>query len=83
MNIVFYNKHRNTTFEDAKILLSESHEEVMQLVEHFSNEELFTKGVYDWVGGSTLGSYFVSVSASHYDLAMKKIKAHKKNCNQI
>lgn len=27
-----------------------------------------------------LGSYFVSVTASHYDWAMKKLKAHKKNC---
>ncbi len=27
-----------------------------------------------------MGSYFVSVTASHYDWAMKKLKAHKKNC---
>ena len=34
----------------------------------------------EWVGGSTLGSYFVSTTSSHYDWAMKKLKAHKKNC---
>lgn len=33
-----------------------------------------------WVGGSTLGSYFVSCTSSHYDWAMKKLKAHQKNC---
>jgi hypothetical protein len=43
---------------------------------------LFSRSVYPWVGGSTLGSYFVSVTASHYDWAMKKLKAHKKNCAQ-
>ncbi len=40
----------------------------------------FPKGVYQWVGGSTLGSYFVSNTASHYDWAIKKLKAHRKNC---
>ena len=66
-------------FEEAKSMLQKSHTEVMQLMEHFSNEELFSKGVYKWVDGSTLGSYFISVTASHYDWAMKT-KAHRKNC---
>lgn len=61
-------------------MFQKSHSKVIQLAEQFSNEELFSKGVYKWVGGSTLGSYFVSVTASHYDWAMKKLKAHRKNC---
>lgn len=78
MNVVFWKKHQDTSLEDAKDMFAKSHAEVMQLAETFSNEELFSKGVYKWVGGSTLGSYFVSVTASHYDWAMKKLKAHKK-----
>ena len=46
-----------------------------------TNDELFQKNVYDWVGGSTIGSYFISVTSSHYDWAMKKIKAHRKMIN--
>ena len=61
-------------------MLAESHAKVMALAETFSNEELFSKGAFPWVGGSTLGSYFVSNTSSHYDWAMKKLKAHKKNC---
>ena len=61
-------------------MLAKSHKEVISLAETFSNEELFSKGVYKWVGGSTLGSYFVSNTASHYEWAMKKLKAHKKQC---
>ena len=80
MNVEFWNKHQKTTLEEAKSMLQKSHTEVMQLMEHFSNEELFSKGVYKWVGGSTLGSYFISVTASHYDWAMKILKAHRKNC---
>ncbi len=78
MNIEFWKKHQNTTLEEATGLLHKSHEEVMILAETFSNDELFSKGAYTWVGGSTLGSYFVSATASHYDWAIKKIKAHRK-----
>lgn len=80
MNVAFWKKHQNTSLDEAKELLQKSHCEVMRLAESFSNEELFSKGVYQWVGGSTLGSYFVSNTASHYDWAIKKLKAHRKNC---
>lgn len=80
MNVEFFKKHQSTSLENAKSILQKSHIEVVKLAETFSNEELFSKGVYKWVGGSTLGSYFISVTASHYDWAMKKLKAHKKNC---
>ena len=80
MNVEFWKKHQSTSLEDAENMLQKSHNEVIKLAETFSNEELFSKGVYKWVGGSTLGSYFVSVTASHYDWAMKKLKAHRKNC---
>ena len=81
MNIEFWKKHQNTSLEDATKALQKSHKEVLKLAENFTNEELFSKKVYKWVGGSTLGSYFVSATSSHYDWAMKKLKAHQKNCN--
>lgn len=77
---VFLEKHQNTTLEEAKEMLERSHREIMQLAERFSNEELFAKGVFDWVGNSALGSYFVSNTSSHYAWALKKLKAHRKNC---
>ncbi len=80
MNVGFWKKHQKTSLEEAKAMFQESHAEVLRLADTFSNEALFSKGMYPWVGGSTLGSYFVSVTASHYEWAMKKLKAHKKNC---
>ena len=80
MNIEFWKKHQSTSLEEAKSLLNQSHKDIMKLADSFSSEELFSKDVYKWVGGSTLGSFFVSVTASHYDWAMKKLKAHMKNC---
>lgn len=80
MNAALWKKHQGTPLEEARAMLESSHRQVLRLAETFSHEELFSKGVYRWVGGSTLGSYFVSVTASHYDWSMKKLRAHMKNC---
>lgn len=79
MNIGFWKKHQSTPLTDAKVKLKESHGKVMSLIETFSDDELFAKGAFDWTGASTLGSYCVSATASHYDWAIKKIKAHIKS----
>ncbi|MBO5291621.1 MAG: ClbS/DfsB family four-helix bundle protein [Lachnospiraceae bacterium] len=80
MNQMFWKKHQETGFEEARELLAGSHAEVLKRIRHFSNEELFLTKAFPAVGGSTLGSYFVSSTSSHYDWAIKKIKAHRKNC---
>lgn len=79
MNMEFWEKHQKTSLLESKEMLNKSHEAVMSLVASLTNEELFSKHVFKWVGGSTLGSYFVSATSSHYDWAMKKLKAHQKN----
>ena len=43
-----------------------------------SDDQLFQKNQYYWVGNTTLGSYFVSATSSHYDWAIKKIKQSQK-----
>lgn len=78
MNVEFWEKHQNTPFEDSVRMFRDSHAEVMVLLDGFSNEELFAKGSIPWIGTSPLGSYGVSATASHYDWAMKKLKAHIK-----
>ena len=80
MNVEFWKKHQNTSLEDATKMFHKSHIDVLELAEKYTSEELFSKGVYRWAPGSTLGSYFVSATASHYDWVMKKLKAHQKNC---
>ncbi|MDE5577802.1 MAG: ClbS/DfsB family four-helix bundle protein [Oscillospiraceae bacterium] len=80
MNVELWKKHQGTSLEKAQKMLEKSHADTLALAEKFSDEELFTKGKFKWVGGSVLGSYFISVTSSHYDWAMKKLKAHIKNC---
>jgi hypothetical protein len=76
LNVEFFRRHQATPYESAEKLLRESHVEVLALLEKESNESLFEKDHYSWVGGTTLGSYAVSVSPSHYDWAINKIRAH-------
>jgi len=78
MNMEFWQRHQKTTLNKAKQLLGQSHLDIMKLTEKFSDTQLFTKSVYPWVGTTTLGSYFISTTSSHYDWAIKKLKAHIK-----
>ena len=74
MNVAFWEKHQSTSYTDAERMLKKTHKEVMALIETFSNEDLFSKGAFDWTGTTTLGSYCVSATSSHYDWAFKDIK---------
>ena len=79
MNVEFWKKHQATPLAEAKSTLKESHAEVIKLIDAFIDEELFTKKHFPWTGTTSLGSYCVSATSSHYDWAMKKIKQHIKN----
>ena len=78
MNIGFWKKHQGTLLEKSVELLQKSHSDVIKQIETFSDEELFTNKYFSWTGTTSLGSYCVSATSSHYDWAMKKIKKHKK-----
>ena len=80
MNVAFWKKHQKTSLEEETRLLEQSHREILELIEVFSNDELFAKDVYKWTGGTSLGFYFISSTSSHYDWALKKLKAHQRNC---
>ncbi|MFD2308598.1 ClbS/DfsB family four-helix bundle protein [Enterococcus termitis] len=79
MNEEFVKKHQNTSLDEAKQLLKKSHTDVLEMFETFTNEELFAKNTFTWTGTSTLGSYCVSATSSHYEWAIKKIKQHIKS----
>ena len=76
MNVGFWEKHQSTSYKDAEKMLQDSHAKVMILIESLTDDELFEKKHFPWTDG--LGSYFVSVTSSHYNWAMKKIKLHIK-----
>ena len=79
MNVLLWKKCQDITIDDAMNRLRDSHKRVLELAESFTDGELFEKGHYKWTGTTSLGSYFVSTTSAHYDWALKKLKAHRKN----
>ena len=78
MNVSFWEKHQSTDYGKSQEMLKNSHAAVATLIEGFSDEELFEKKHFPWTGTTSLGSYCVSVTSSHYDWAIKKMKMHMK-----
>lgn len=76
VNQLFWQQHQTTTLNQAQQALRQTHQETMNLINRFNNEELFTNGYFPWCSTS-LGSYFVSATGSHYEWAFKKIKKHQ------
>jgi len=78
MNAEFWKKHQSTTYKESGKMLEISSKKALELIEQFSDEELFTKKYFPWTGTTNLGSYCISATASHYAWAAKKIKLHIK-----
>ena len=60
------------------ILFQKSFEKVFSIIEKHTDEELFTKKKYKWTGSTSLGSYLISATSSHYDWALKLMKKELK-----
>ena len=78
LNMKIWEKYQDTSLDEAKSLLRNSHSMILELIKPHTNEELFDRNVYKWTKSSTLGAYFIGATSSHYDWAMKKLKKHIK-----
>ena len=83
MNMELWRKHQSTDLDQAKEMFRKSHKAVFELIQSFTDAALFTKQFFDWTGTTTLGSYCVSATSSHYDWAVKKLRAHIKNVSKV
>ena len=79
MDKMLVEKHQGTTFGQAQDLLKQTHEEMLQLADSFTDEELFGKGYYRCTYTTTMAAYFASVTTSPYGQAAKLLKTHQKN----
>ncbi|GAB1441081.1 hypothetical protein MASR2M36_38660 [Providencia sp.] len=79
MNVQFWEKHQTTPLDTAKELFITSHKECLELIRQYSDEALFTKQYFKWTGTTSLGSYAISATSSHYDWALKIIKKYQKS----
>ncbi len=58
---------------DAKTLLVCFFEGVWENIKALTNTELFVKKYFLWIGNTSLGTYVVSATSSHYDWGLKLI----------
>ena len=68
------NRYKDTSLEDAIHAFQTSQEQVGALIRQHTNDELFEKKRYHSTGSTSLGSYLISATSSHYDWALKLLK---------
>ncbi|MFY0644140.1 MAG: ClbS/DfsB family four-helix bundle protein [Bacteroidia bacterium] len=78
LNRWIWEKYNQIKLEDAIGHYESSYEKIRALIKKHSDKELFEKKRYKWTGSTSLGSYLVSCTSSHYDWALKLIKKAKK-----
>ncbi len=74
LNRVINEKYKAVSLAKIEKQLSQSFESIQKIIQGHTNEELFEKKRYKWTGTTSLGSYLVSASSSHYDWALKLIR---------
>ena len=78
LNRWIWEKYSDTNLKDTRKMLNDSYEQLQAVIQAHNNDELFEKKRYKWTGTTSLGSYLVSATSSHYDWAYKLIKKAKK-----
>ena len=78
LNKAFWEASQAISLAEAKALLLDSYEALQTLIERHSEAELFTKKYYPWTGTTSLASYLISATSSHYEWALRLIKKAQK-----
>jgi hypothetical protein len=78
LNQIIFEEYQDQEYDFILDSLRESHQEIIAIIEKHSDQEIFTKKLYKWTGSTSLGSYLVSNTSSHYawgyDLIRKWLK---------
>ncbi len=78
LNDKIYQRIKDDPYEVVVARLIRSHKAVRDVLESYSDEDLFEKQRFRWTGSTSVGSYAVSATSSHYDWARKLIRKFKK-----
>lgn len=74
LNQRIYERYRDVRLSEVKAQFEASHKEVLAALDSIPDEALTTPGYYAWTKSTTLLSYFVSCTSSHYHWASGEIK---------
>lgn len=83
LNEAIWNKSQDKSLREAKGLFESTHEDLQNIIHSHTEEELFQKKKYHWTGSTSLASYLISATSSHYDWALKLIKKAQKTSTTL
>ncbi len=78
LNQEIYMRVTDDSYEAVVARLADSYRRVRSVVERYHDDDLFTKRRYPWTGSTSVGSYAVSATSSHYEWARKLVHKFKK-----
>lgn len=74
LNMEIHERYRDESWESVMSDLRASHARARGVIESYGDEELFEKKRFAWTGSTSVGSYAVSATTSHYDWAAKHLR---------
>lgn len=78
LNAEIWARCQDIDLATARADLDATHRRLLAVIASRTDAELFTKKLYPWTGSTSLGSYLVSATASHYAWALKKLRAFER-----
>ncbi len=78
LNEEIYQRIKDDEYQEVFDRLTASHALVRKVIAGYSGEDLATKRRFKWTGSTSVLSYAVSATSSHYDWARKLVRKYKK-----
>ena len=78
LNDEIYQRIKGDSYDAVTTRLDDSYRRVRRVLEDYTDSDLSTKRRYRWTGSTSVLSYAVSATSSHYDWARKLISRFQK-----
>jgi len=74
LNQEIFERHRHDDWDLVQSRLDHSYRKILEVISSHTDEDLFTKKRFAWTGSTSIGSYAVSATSSHYGWAANLIR---------
>ena len=74
LNEAIYQRTKNDGWDEIVVRFQTTHAELMAVIDSYGDDELFAKRRYPWTRSTSVGSYLVSATSSHYAWASKLVR---------
>lgn len=79
MNTQIRNRHQQTTLNEAKAMVHESHTTIMAVASELSHQALMSRRYDNGAENQSISHYLKIVTTTHYEWAIQKIARHRRH----